>query len=195
MVLRDGNKTNTILNQEQYVNNIASQFEKSFKHGFKTKDSPLPNSFILSKNDCPTTKLQTKEVKIRFGSLHYRSIISALLYVSCCTRPDIAFVVKKLAKYSNNPDVVHYRAILHLIGFLKGTSNRSLAFNSNLKDSPTQKLLLENNITIFKYIITTFSDSTRNDCIDTDRSTGGNRVIRQGVFVDHDSLTNTSCNV
>ena len=85
----------------------------------------LPNNFIPSKKGRPTTELQTKEVKTRFGNLHYRSVIGTLRYVSCCIRPDIAFAVNKLAKYSNNPGVVHYRAILYLIGFLKGISNRS----------------------------------------------------------------------
>ena len=174
-------------NQEQYVKNIVNRFEKSFKHEFKTKDSPLPNNFIPSKKDCPTTELQTIEVKIRFGNLHYRSVIGAILYVSCCTRPDIAFTVNKLAKYSNNPDVVHYRAVLHLIGFLKGTSNRSLKFYSNLKDSPIYKVLLENNITINEDTITTFSDSSWNDCVDTGRGTGGNIIIMQGGPVDHSS--------
>ena len=54
VVPRNGNKT------EQYVKNIVSRFEKSFKHEFKTKDSPLPNNFIPSKKDCPTTELQIK---------------------------------------------------------------------------------------------------------------------------------------
>ena len=106
----------------------------------KLKISPLPNDFIPSKKDCPTTELQIKEVKIRFGNLHYRSVIGALLYISCCTRPDIAFAVNKLAKYSNNPGVVHYRAMLHLIGYLKGTSNRSLKFYSNLKNAHFQHI-------------------------------------------------------
>ena len=186
---------NIILNQEQYVKNSVIQFEKSSKHEFKTKDSPSPNNFIPSKKDYLTTDLQTKEVKIWFGNLHYRSIIGALLYLSYCLRSDIAFVVNKLTTYSNNPDVVHHRAMLLLIGFLKGTSNRSLQFYSNLKDSPTYEVLLENNITIKEDTITTFSDSSWNDCVDAGRSTGADITIRQGVSIDHGSLTNTSCNV
>ena len=69
-----------------------------------------------------------KETKARFCKLHYRSIIGALLYVSCFTKPDICFSVNKLAKYANNPGVVHFRALLHLIGFLKNTSNKGLRF-------------------------------------------------------------------
>ena len=83
-----------------------------------------------------------KEVKLRFGNLHYRSVIGALLYVSWCTRPDIALAVNKLAKYSNTPGVIHYRALLHLIGYIKGTSQNLLKFYSDMKESPCHKILV-----------------------------------------------------
>ena len=87
-----------------------------------------------------------KEVKIRFGNICYRSAIGSLLSVSCYTMPDIAFPVSKLAKYSNNPGVVHYRALLHLIGYIKDTSHKLLKFYSDMKESPTFKMLKDNNI-------------------------------------------------
>ena len=58
------------LNQDQYVKNIASRFEKSFKHKFKINDSPLPNNFTSIIKDYPTIELQIKDVKIRFSILH-----------------------------------------------------------------------------------------------------------------------------
>ena len=123
------------LDTDKYVKNIISRFKKSFKHPFKRKDFPSPISFIPTRKDCPTTEEQMKETKARFGNLHYRSVIGALLYESCCTRPDICFAVNKLAKYANNPGVVHFRALLHLIGFLKNTSNKGLRFYSKIESS------------------------------------------------------------
>ena len=81
----------------------------------------------------------------------------------------------------------HYRAILHLIGHLKGILIRSLKFSSDFKNSPTYKNLLENNITIDEDTITIFSCLSWNDCVDTGRSTGGNITIMQGRPVDHSS--------
>ena len=52
------------LDQDQYVKNTVSRFEKSFKHEFKTKESPLPTTFVPSKKDCPTVDTQLKEIKI-----------------------------------------------------------------------------------------------------------------------------------
>ena len=140
-----------------------------------------------TKKDSPTTDTQIKEVKLRFGNLHYRSVIGALLYVSCCTRPDIAFAVNKLAKFSDNPGVTHYRAMLHLIGYMKHTAHIQLKFFSNYKEFPIFKALRDNNIKIDEETIVTFTDSSWNDCIDTGRSTGGNCTIVQGGPVDNSS--------
>ena len=67
------------LDQDQYAKNTISRCEKSFKHPLKRKDFPLPISFIPTRKDCPTTEEQMKETKARFGNLHYRSVIGALL--------------------------------------------------------------------------------------------------------------------
>ena len=82
--------------------------------------------------------------------MNYRSIIGALLYVSCCTRPDITYAVNKLAKFANSPGITHFRAILHLIGFLKNTSSKGIKFNADITYSPIYKMLRENNIQITK---------------------------------------------
>ena len=186
MRINQSNKYIT-LDQDQYIKNIVSRFEKNFKHQFKTKDTPLPNNFVPTKKDSPNTETLQNEVKLRFGNLHYRAVIGALLYVSCCTRPDIAYAVNKLAKFSNSPGITHYRAMLHLIGYIKNTSNRQLKFYSNLKESPVYKILIENKIEIDEDTVVTFTDSSWNDCIDTGRSTGGNCSIMQGGPVDHSS--------
>ena len=135
----------------------------------------------------PLTEEHTKEAKVRFRNLNYRSVIGALLYVSCCTRPDITYAVNKLAKFSHNPGITHFRALIHLIGFLKHTAPKGLKFYADFKQSPIYHILKENNIEITKDTTLTFSDSSWNDCIDTGRSTGGYISIKQGGPVDYGS--------
>ena len=176
-----------ILDQDQYVKNITTRFEKRFKHPFKLKDSPLPSSFIPTKKDSPSTDSEVREIKIRFGNLNYWSVIGALLYVSCCTRPDISFAVNKLAKFANNPGASHFRALLHLIGFLKGNSNKGLKFYKDISTTELYKTLKENNIKIGQDTNIYFTDSSWNDCIDTGRSTGGYVGLFQAGPVDYGS--------
>ena len=135
----------------------------------------------------PITDTQIKEVKLRFGNLHYRSVIGALLYVSCCTRPDIVFAVNKLVKFSNKPGITHYQAILHLIGYIKHMAHMQLNFFSIYKESPIFKNLMNNNIEIDEEIIVTVTDSSWNDYFDRGRCTGGNCTIVQSGPVDHSS--------
>ena len=87
--------------------------------------------------------------------MNYISIVGALLYVSCCTRPDITYAVNKLAKFSNNPGVIYFRAILHLIGFIKFTSSKGIKFYADIKHSPVYKMLNENNIQVTKETVFT----------------------------------------
>ena len=129
-----------ILDQDQYVKNITTRFEKLFKHPFKLKQYPLPVSFIPTKKDSLFTDDVIKEIKIRFANLKFCSMIGALLYVSCCTRPVISYAVNKLAKFVNNPGITHFGALFHLIRFLKANSNKGLKFYNNFTKSKLYKV-------------------------------------------------------
>ena len=180
-------KDHIIIDQSQYAKHVTTRLEKAFKNIIKPQDNPLPSKFIPTKADCPTNQAQALETKNRFKNLHFRSAIGSLLYMSCCTRPDICFAVNKLAKFSANPGVKHYRALLHLIGFVKNNTNKGLKFYKNIKDSPVFHMLKENNIIIKDNAVITFTDSSWNDCIDTGRSTGANLTMIQGGAVDYGS--------
>ncbi|GJW82501.1 hypothetical protein Tco_0146476 [Tanacetum coccineum] len=45
------------------------------------------------------------------SQLEYSRVIGCLIYAMTCTRPDIAFVVGKLSKYTSNPGIQHWQAI------------------------------------------------------------------------------------
>ena len=175
------------LDQYQYSKNITTRIEKTFKNPIKMKDSPLPTGFIPTKDDCPKNHAQMEEVKRRFRNLHYRSAIGSLLYISCCTRPDMCYAVNKLAKFSNNPGIKHYKALLHLIGYLKGHGNKGLRFYKDTKSSPIFGMMKDNNIKVGDNDIVMFTDSSWNDCQDTGRSTGGYIALVQGGAVDYGS--------
>nr|GEY26585.1 hypothetical protein [Tanacetum cinerariifolium] len=45
------------------------------------------------------------------SQLEYSKVIGCLMYAMTCIRPDIAFVVGKLSRYTSNPDTQHWQAI------------------------------------------------------------------------------------
>lgn len=59
----------------------------------------------------------------------YRSAIGSLLYVALCTRPDIAFVVCHLARFSKNPGHAHWEAVKNVIRYLLHTRQTGLMYH------------------------------------------------------------------
>lgn len=62
------------------------------------------------------------------AQLEYSSAMGSLMYVMHYTRPDIAFVVCKLLRYTSNPSVDHWKAIGRIFGYLKRTIRLGLFY-------------------------------------------------------------------
>ncbi|GJU80723.1 zinc finger, CCHC-type containing protein [Tanacetum coccineum] len=60
------------------------------------------------------------------SQLEYSRVIGCLMYAMTCTRPDIAFAVGKLSRYTSNPGTQHWQAIQRV--FLLGGRAISWAF-------------------------------------------------------------------
>ncbi|XP_031127506.1 secreted RxLR effector protein 161-like [Ipomoea triloba] len=45
-----------------------------------------------------------------------------------CTRPDIAFAVSKLSRYTSNPGDMHWKAIVRVMRYLRDTRNYALHY-------------------------------------------------------------------
>ena len=70
-------------------------------------------------------------------SWSYPSVIGMLLYLSTNTRPDIAFAVSQVARFSANPKQSHATAIKSLVRYLYATKDKGMII------APTKSLKLE----------------------------------------------------
>lgn len=61
----------------------------------------------------------------------YSSIIGGLLYVSVCTRPDIAQAVGVLSRYMSAPQQQHWLAALRVLKYLAGTADLALVYRAS----------------------------------------------------------------
>ena len=96
------------------------------KYGFKDckfKATPLSNSLKLEATKSDADLLDTKT----YG---YRELIGSLLYLSVCTRPDIAYPVGALARFMSKPSTSHYNAALGIVRYLAGTSTLGILYKS-----------------------------------------------------------------
>ena len=114
--------------------------------------SPVPaaSGIVFTKQDCPIDIAQNKTIT------EYRSLIALINFISCWTRPDIAFITNKLCKFMSNPGDIHWKFLRLLIKYLAGTKKRALVYDMSK----------ENPLTLHGY-----TDSSFGDCPDTGRST------------------------
>jgi hypothetical protein len=111
--------------------------------------------------------------------------VGALLYLSY-TRPDIIYAVVKFAKYTRRPGVALMEALLHLLWYLRDIMYLGLKFYSDITMSPITILFLSNGIFLDNPLCT-FTDSSRNDDIDTGRSSGCFMIFYKEGVVEHSS--------
>ena len=67
----------------------------------------------------------------------YLSVIGALMYLANCIRPNIAFFVNSLARYSFAPTRKHWNSIKHILCYLRETIDICLFY---LRESKQQLL-------------------------------------------------------
>jgi hypothetical protein len=94
-IVRDRNNGSVWLGQPAYSTSIMQQFDMQ---DAKTRKTPLDPSQKLTKGDEESTYID-KEL--------YQSAVGKLLYLSIRTRPDIAFAVNTVAKFTSKPTEQH----------------------------------------------------------------------------------------
>ena len=118
----------------------------------KTASTPCSTSIKLTKAGEP---LDTQ-------THPYSALVGSLMYLSICTRPDIAQAVGALARYMAHPTIDHWTAAKTVLRYLAGTPNIGITFGAC-----TPGLL-------------TFCDADYAGDIDTRRSTSGYVFILNG---------------
>ena len=61
----------------------------------------------------------------------YLNAIGALLYLANCTRPDIAFAVNLIARFSASSTRRHWNSIKHTFWYLQGSQDLRLLYTRN----------------------------------------------------------------
>ena len=102
--------------QSHYIEKVLSKFSHL---NIKEANTPYDVSSKLAENN-------GREV----AQIEYASVIGSLMYAMHCTRPDIAYAVCKLSRFTSSPSVEHWKAIARVLGYLKRTKNLGLFYNN-----------------------------------------------------------------
>ena len=76
----------------------------------------------------PHVKLRRHD-KEPVSQLAYLKVIGSLMYAMTCTRPDIAFAVAKLSRFTSNPGPNHWTAIKRVLKYLKATMGCGITYS------------------------------------------------------------------
>ena len=97
---------------------------------------------------------------------------------------DFLFGVHKLAKFSDNPGKVHFEGLIHLLRYIRYNKTFVLKYYADLNDAPVSDLLRQSSIKTKNHLMA-FSDSSWQDCPDTEIITGEYIIFYQGGPIDH----------
>ena len=101
----------------------SSYIEKVLKRFGQFDDKPAPTLFDSSikvmRNSSDILDQQT-----------YCQIVGSLMYVMHCTRSDIGYAVGTLSKFTSNPGVEHWNALICVLRYLKGTFDVGLHYST-----------------------------------------------------------------
>ena len=61
----------------------------------------------------------------------YQSVVGSLMYLAMCTRPDIAYAVGMLGRFSSKPNRSHWTAVKWVLRYLKGTNDLGILYKGD----------------------------------------------------------------
>jgi hypothetical protein len=138
------------LDQSAYITDIL---RRSNSAGFSPISTPAETR-IVTPSGAPD---QEELLFMTTISTDYRSTVGALLYLSNCTRPDVAFTVNQLARYMAVPRRTHWLALKRLLRYLTATVDYGLRYTAEGESTR----------------VTGYSDADFAGDLDTRRSTTG----------------------
>lgn len=147
-VTRDRNERTLFLGQQRMISDLLDKFQLDQA---RPSTVPISTSVTLSKSVGDP---------IDVSRYPYSSLIGSLMYISVCTRPDIAQSVGALARFMQVPTTVHWKAAISVLRYLAGTRDYGIKFGGSN--------IAADDLTILGYCDSDFASD-----IDTRRSTTG----------------------
>ena len=137
------------LTQRPYWEHVIARFNLD---NIPPRNIPLPVGILLDADMSPKTDSEKRQMDDK----PYRPILGSVMWGQLATRPDLSFAVSLLSRFQANPGIEHWKALMHVIGYVKNTIDYGLTYSRDGDISPTA-----------------FVDADYGGCRDTRRSTSG----------------------
>lgn len=151
-VVRDKMHRKITVTQPGYIDTLLARFPLATSRQFTT---PLP---------CTTDNLSSDA----FALTPYQQIVGSLMWIAGSTRPDIAYAVNYLSRYSSQPTEGHWQQALRVVSYLGSTRESGLTLGGYGGD----------HIKLIGWV-----DADWGGCLDTRRSTTGYVFTLNGSMI------------
>lgn len=115
-----------LVHQSAYTQKVLERF--GFEKAYPSK-TPMVGRSLQQDKDPFRPKEEGEE--ILGPEFPYLSAVGALMYLANCTRPDIAFAVNLLARYSSEPTKRHWKGVKDIFRYIQGTKDLGLFYQKN----------------------------------------------------------------
>ncbi|KAE9212782.1 hypothetical protein PF004_g15533 [Phytophthora fragariae] len=113
-----------MVKQTRYVDDVVNRFNQQ---DAKAVVNPCETGMKLSKTQSPATDAEREDMRGK----PYKSLIGSLLYITTCTRPDVAYIVTQLSQFLENPGQQHWKAAIRVLRYLKTTKDFGIVYSGN----------------------------------------------------------------
>ncbi|KAJ0507783.1 putative RNA-directed DNA polymerase [Helianthus annuus] len=103
------------MTQSHYIEKVLKKFNH---YNCSPVSTPLDPSIRLMPNSGDSV-----------SQLEYSKVIGCLMYAMISTRPNIAYAVGKLSRFTSNPSAQHWQAVNRLLKYLKGTMHFGFCYS------------------------------------------------------------------
>ncbi|KDR75264.1 hypothetical protein GALMADRAFT_24757, partial [Galerina marginata CBS 339.88] len=130
-VKRDRKKHTISLGQTSYVDRILKKYGME---NCRPVSTPMDPNVVLTRVNENDVKDEPREDRDERLGGRYAAAVGSLMYAAIGTRPDIAYAVQKLSKYSSNPGNSHWTALKRVFRYLAGTRDRVLFYGGDVDE-------------------------------------------------------------
>ena len=112
------------INQARYISDILQRFQLDQANPVSTPaDTHMPLQAALGPDDHPLP-----------STIPYREAVGCLMYAMVLTRPDIAYAVSRVAKFTSQPHTSHWTAVKRIFRYLSGTIDMGISYYGTTQD-------------------------------------------------------------
>lgn len=110
------------MTQSRFAETVLARFDMSEANPAST---PLTPNLKLYR----ATDEEVSDFALR--KLNYKSVVGSLIYLSQCTRPDLAHSVGVLSRHLDRPANQHWSAAMQVLRYLRGTIHLGIKYSGN----------------------------------------------------------------